>query len=220
MSPQKSRKSTLEPLGKELVNQAKNPNPGMGSLRTCGLIVFEDLKMAYYEDVFVGGDGTSTQGVGTVSGAGGDTKYDSKRGDDVIIGSTGNDLLIGGQGSDYLFGGAGADVFEFSKFATVGDHDYITDFNLALGDTLKIWNGATIIDATAAFLPEQSMNGRSLFNDARVYDLTLTLQVNDGAKSFTYEVTLMDVIKNQTFSADQYESYLSSLGYNGGIEFI
>ena len=103
--------------------------------------------MAYYEDVYVGSSGSQQQGVGTVSGAGGDTKYDPKQGNDVVIGSTGNDLLIGGQGSDYLFGGAGKDVFEFTKVANAGDHDYIDDFKLGLGDTLKIWNGASIVGA-------------------------------------------------------------------------
>ena len=176
--------------------------------------------MAYYEDVYVGSGGSQQQGVGTVSGAGGDTKYDPKQGNDVVIGSTGNDLLIGGQGSDYLFGGAGKDVFEFTKAAFAGDHDYIDDFKLDLGDTLKIWNGATIVGAEAAFLSEQTMNGQSLHNDAKVYDLTLTLQVNDGDKMFTYEVTLMDVIKNKTFSADQFEAYLETLGYSGGIDFV
>lgn len=153
------------------------------------------------------------------SGNGTNYKFDAKGGDDVVKGSTGNDILIGGAGSDYLFGGTGSDVFEFSKFANAGDHDYVVDFNNALGDSLRIFNGATIVGATAEKLGETVMNGQSLANDANVYDLTLTLQVTDGNKSFQYEVTLMDVIKNTTWSADQFEAYLSTLGYNGGITF-
>ena len=172
-----------------------------------------------YDKTYVGTTGSQTQGVGTVSGAGGNTKYDPKQGNDVVIGSTGNDLIIGGQGSDYLFGGAGKDVFEFTKVANAGDHDYIDDFKLELGDTLKIWNGASIVGARADYLDEQTMNGQSLHNDGKAYDVTLRLQVTDGNKSFTYEVTLMDVVKNQTWSADQFEAYLSTLGYNGGLDF-
>jgi Ca2+-binding RTX toxin-like protein len=153
------------------------------------------------------------------SGAGQNNKYDGKQGNDVIIASTGDDLLIGGDGSDYLFGGQGADTFEFSKFAHAGDTDYVTDFNLSLGDSLKLGAGTTITGAAASYLSAQEFNGQSLHNDANVYDLTLTLHVDDGVKSFDYTVTLMDVIKNQTFSADQFNSYLNTLGYSGGIDF-
>lgn len=152
------------------------------------------------------------------SGDGTDYKYDAKGGDDIVIASTGDDLIIGGAGSDYLFGGAGADTFEFSKFALASDHDYIVDFSLNT-DVLKVFNGATITGAVASKLTDTTMNGKSLANDLNVYDLTLTLHVVDGAKVFDYNVTLMDVIKNTTFSADAFEAYLHTVGYSGDITF-
>jgi Ca2+-binding RTX toxin-like protein len=153
------------------------------------------------------------------SGDGTDYKYDAKGGNDVVIGSTGDDLLIGGAGSDYLFGGLGKDTFEFSKFANAGDTDYIVDFKLELGDVLKVFNGATITGATAEFSSMTEFNGRTLANDPKVYDLTLDISVVDGAKNFTYTVTLMDVLKNQTYSAAEFNNYLHSLGYSGDIVF-
>lgn len=164
--------------------------------------------------------GSSTANTQTApSGNGTDYKYDAKGGDDVVIASTGDDLIIGGAGSDFLFGGLGADTFQFSKFANSGDHDYIVDFNRDLGDNLQIFNGATITGAVASKLAETTMNGHGLANDANVYDLTLTLHVTDGAKSFDYQVTLMDVIKNKTWSADAFDAYLGTLGYTGDIVF-
>lgn len=168
-------------------------------------------------DTVTGTNSNNTLSAGNGSGA--DTKYDGKAGDDIIKGSTGNDLIIGGAGSDYLFGGLGADTFQFSKFANAGDRDWVVDFNLALGDKLEIFNGATIIAADAAKLGNTSHLGQNLVNDANVWDLTLTLRVVDGAKDFTYQVTLLDVIKNQTWSASEMNAYLQSLGYTGGINF-
>ncbi|GBH32192.1 hypothetical protein [Sphingobium xenophagum] len=153
------------------------------------------------------------------NGSGTNTKYDGKGGDDIIKGSTGNDLIIGGAGSDYMFGGLGADTFQFSKFANNGDHDWVVDFNLALGDKLDIFNGATIVAANAAKLGDSTHLGQDLVNDANVWDLTLTLRVVDGEKNFDYQVTLLDVIKNQTWSASEMNVYLESLGYTGGISF-
>lgn len=153
------------------------------------------------------------------SGNGTDYKYDAKGGNDIVIASTGDDLIIGGSGSDFLFGGQGSDTFQFSKFAAATDHDYIVDFNHALGDELQVFNGATIVGAVASKLTTTTMNGRSLANDLNVYDLTLTLHVVDGAKEFDYQVTLMDVIKNTTWSADQFEAYLGTIGYTGEIAF-
>jgi Ca2+-binding RTX toxin-like protein len=167
-------------------------------------------------DLVLGTSGTNS--LNAVDGTGTDTKYDAKSGNDVVIASTGDDLVIGGAGSDYLFGGTGKDTFEFSKFAYAGDHDYIVDFSLNT-DVLKVFNGATITSAVASKLADTTMNGKSLYNDANVYDLTLTLHVADGAKSFDYNVTLMDVIKNTTYSADAFEAYLHTVGYAGEITF-
>jgi Ca2+-binding RTX toxin-like protein len=167
-------------------------------------------------DLVLGTSGADTQTA--PSGNGTDYKYDAKGGNDVVVASTGDDLIIGGPGSDYLFGGSGADTFEFSKFANASDHDYIVDFSLGT-DVLKVFNGATITNAVASKLSETTMNGHTLANDSNVYDLTLTLHVSDGAKSFDYDVTLMDVIKNKTYSADAFTAYLHTVGYAGDIHF-
>lgn len=155
------------------------------------------------------------------SGAGENTKYDAKGGNDVVIGSTGNDLIIGGSGSDYLFGGAGKDTFEFGKAAFAGDTDYVIDFALNV-DALKFSNdggGTKIVGANAVFFEGTEFNGRTLANDSKVYDLVLTLETTDKGQTFQYTVTLMDVIKNQTFSADQFEAYLASIGQSVEITF-
>lgn len=49
-------------------------------------------------------------------------------GDDTLDGGAGSDFLVGGAGDDVLTGGAGADTFVFDA---QGDHDTITDFDVA-----------------------------------------------------------------------------------------
>ena len=149
-----------------------------------------------------------SQTITAPSGNGTSYKYDGKAGNDVIKGSTGNDIVIGGAGSD----------FQFNKFANSGDHDYVVDFAMGV-DTLSIFNGATIKAANYFHDTTGSMNGQGLANDAKVFDLLLTLHVVDGAKEFDYQVTLLDVVKNTTWSANQVEDFLESLGYFGGLVF-
>lgn len=61
---------------------------------------------------------------------GSDTLYGGA-GDDYIKGGRGNDKLKGGNGTDVLTGGPGKDTFYFSRGI-----NYITDFDLAEGDTI------------------------------------------------------------------------------------
>jgi Ca2+-binding RTX toxin-like protein len=159
-------------------------------------------------------DGT-TQGE-TLSGHQGvDTKIDGKQGDDIIKGSNGNDLILGGQGSDVLFGGLGQDTFMFTKFSSAGDTDYVIDWELgrdllAFGDGVSI-KAANIVDAGSSF------NGVGLANDAKVLDLMLTLHVEDGGKSYDFQVTLVDSLKNTGWHETQVEAYLAQFGFQGDI---
>lgn len=153
------------------------------------------------------------------SGNGTDRVFDAGAGNDVILGSTGNDLLIGGAGSDYLFGGAQADTFRFTSVAAAGDRDYVLDFNAGLGDRIELFDNVTIQAATYGNLSEQVLGDRSLFNDGKVFDAVLTLRVEDGTRSFDYQVTLLDVVKNRGWSADQFEDYLRGLGFDGQLSY-
>jgi Ca2+-binding RTX toxin-like protein len=147
-----------------------------------------------------------------------DTKIDGKQGDDVIRGSNGNDLLLGSAGSDVLFGGAGTDTFSFTKFSGAGDTDYVIDWELGR-DLLSFGEGVTIAaaqvtDAGTAF------NGVGLANDPKVLDLLLTLHVEDGARSYDFEVNLVDGLKNTGWHADQVEASLATFGFQGSIETV
>jgi Ca2+-binding RTX toxin-like protein len=161
---------------------------------------------------------TNSDTIAAPNGAGGSYKYDGKAGNDVLKASTGNDILVGGQGSDFLFGGQGSDNFQFSKAAYAGDHDYIVDFQMGV-DTLSIFNGASIKAANYFMDGATTMNGQGLANDSKVFDVLLTLHVEDGAKSFDYQVTLLDVVKNTTWSASQVNDYLHTLGFTGTMQY-
>ncbi len=154
----------------------------------------------------------SSETLSATSGAGADYKYDGKAGNDVIVGSTGNDLILGGKGSDVLFGGAGEDTFKFDKFANAGDHDIITDFHVeakaGVQDHFVLGDGVKITGLSYGYFADNSANGVGLANDSKTMDATLTLTVMDGDKHFDYTVTLLDVIKNSTWSLDAFKDYL------------
>ncbi|MDX6805007.1 hypothetical protein [Terrihabitans rhizophilus] len=147
--------------------------------------------------------------------AGEDTKLDAKQGDDHLIGSNGNDLLIGGQGDDVLFGGLGKDTFEFGKNANDGDVDYIDDFKFETGgggDLLKFQNGVKIVGYEATLDGPQNVRGIDLHNDAKAFDVMLTLQWEDKGQIFTQSVYLIDALKNTSWQEDQFLQYLENTG--------
>ena len=147
-----------------------------------------------------------------------DTKIDGKQGNDVIKGSNGNDLLLGSAGSDVMFGGAGTDTFAFTKFSGEGDTDYVIDWELGR-DILSLDDGVTIASAQVTNAGT-SFNGVGLANDTKVLDLLLTLHVEDGARSYDFEVTVVDGLKNMGWHADQVEAYLATFGFQGSIETV
>jgi Ca2+-binding RTX toxin-like protein len=147
-----------------------------------------------------------------------DTKLDGKQGNDVIKGANGDDLLLGSAGSDVMFGGTGTDTFGFTKFSGPGDTDFVIDWELGR-DLLSFGAGVTIAaahvtDAGTAF------NGVGLANDPKVLDLLLTLHVEDGGRSYDFEVTLVDGLKNTGWHADQVEAHLATFGFQGSIETV
>jgi Ca2+-binding RTX toxin-like protein len=147
-----------------------------------------------------------------------DTKLDGKQGNDILRGASGNDLILGSAGSDVSFGGAGTDTFGFTKFSNAGDTDYVIDWEVGR-DLLSFGEGVTITSAQATNAAT-SFNGVGLANDAKVLDLLLTLHVEDGARSFDFQVNLIDSVKNLTWHADQVEAYLATFGFAGNIEAV
>jgi Ca2+-binding RTX toxin-like protein len=147
-----------------------------------------------------------------------DTKIDGKQGDDIIRGLNGNDLIFGSAGSDITAGGAGTDTFAFTKFSAAGDTDYVIDWQLGR-DHLWFRDGTTI-EAAQVTDAGTSFNGVGLANDAKVLDLLLTLHVEDAARSYDFQVYLVDGLKNLTWHADQVEAYLATFGFEGSIETV
>ncbi len=150
--------------------------------------------------------------------AGTNSKLEGKAGNDQLIGSNGDDLILGGHGSDVLFGGAGEDTFVFDKFAKAGDVDFVDDFKFGV-DSLKFGEGVTILGASASLKGAGiDFNGIDLHNDAKAYDLKLTLQIVDGDKTFTQEVYLVDALKNAGWHADDFEAYLKGINHGEAVD--
>jgi Ca2+-binding RTX toxin-like protein len=98
-------------------------------------------------NVLNGNDGNdSLKGFGgadTLNGGNGNDSLYGMDGIDTLSGGHGNDQLQGGAGSDTLTGGLGADTFTWTAeeggFVGPNAHDRITDFNLAQGDLVNLF---------------------------------------------------------------------------------
>lgn len=142
-------------------------------------------------------------------------------GDDWIRAGEGNDTVVGGRGSDVVAGGTGADRFEFSAgHVTDGAVDYITDFDIRQGDTLRFANSSDtstieILSVTKGYNLETEFNGVDLRNDVtKGTDITFTIKNSDGE---IQTVVLLDAWSG--LLAADWDNYLSSMGlsFSGGV---
>lgn len=117
------------------------------------------------------------------SGTLGADRLDGADGNDVLLGGRGADTLIGGDGSDVLAGGVSADVFRFDMVDN-GSIDIVTDFFRTEGDSLVFGAGVTVTAASIGFLTTgETANGQALSNNARAFDLVLTLDSAAGSQT-------------------------------------
>ena len=154
----------------------------------------------------------------TVFGGRGNDKLSGQSGNDYLNGGRGNDLLIGGSGSDILTGGLDADTFQWSAgHIAQGVVDWITDFSFNQGDTLNFLASASgsieIVSAKADFVDNTAFNGFDLSNSANGRELVL--EIRNTGNGAVQKIVLID-----SYSAAnnaQWEAYLATFGYTGGI---
>jgi hypothetical protein len=152
-------------------------------------------------------------------GTAADDRIASLSGDDNIIAGRGNDTVIGGTGSDVLSGGLGSDTFVWSAGHLTDDAiDYVRDFSLLQGDTLKFLDSGEgqifqVLSVELMKLEETVFNGFDLNNNVeRGTDIVFTVQ--NAVTGATQEIALLDAWSNS--KNDAWVDYLATLGLQFG----
>lgn len=170
----------------------------------------------------------TAQGVGdTLRGTSGDDKVSGLSGDDVMRGGRGDDQMIGGQGNDVMFGGVGADTFVWSA-GHIGDGevDYVADFSLRQGDSLKFLDSASadfeVLSVEIQGVEATEANGVDLRN-RQVSDNDIVFTVYNATTDSTQEIVLLDAWSRGM--NDDWEAVLAEMGLvfgdnTGGEEYV
>lgn len=135
-------------------------------------------------------------------------------GDDYIYAGRGDDTLIGGTGSDILNGGPGADTFQWSAgHLQNGAVDYVKDFSLNAGDTLKFLDSYgqdfEVLAVVRTKLDITEFNGRDLDNNVS-HGTDVVFTVRNAADGTTQEIVLLDSWSGSLDSA--WDAYLATMG--------
>ena len=158
----------------------------------------------------------------TILGGRGNDTLQGQSGDDYLSGGRGNDVLIGGQGSDVMAGGLDADIFSFSAgHVGNGAIDWITDFSLSTGDTLRFLasasGGIQITNVDRAYVQNTSASGYDLENNVAT-GTDLVFDIVNTATGQTQKIVLLDAWSGAMASA--WTQYLATLGYTDSLDNI
>jgi RTX calcium-binding nonapeptide repeat (4 copies) len=157
----------------------------------------------------------NAQGVDDILvGGSADDKISGRSGDDLLNGGGGQDIIEGGKGSDVLRGGTGADSFVWSAgHITGGGIDYVTDFSLSAGDTLKFLDSEgqvfEVVSVMLTKLLETEFNGHNLHNNV-LTGTDIVFTVYNALTDKTQEIALLDAWS--AGSNDEWVDYLATLG--------
>lgn len=137
-------------------------------------------------------------------------------GDDVIYGGRGEDTIVGGQGNDVLFGGLDADTFSFSAgHIGNGETDYIADFSLNQGDTLRFLDSGNgqafeVLSIVRQYLTEtMGVNGTDLRNNVET-GTDIIFSVMNSVTGAVQNIVLLDAWSGNLSGA--WDDYLASMG--------
>lgn len=154
--------------GDDIVDLTSNRFEDSGGVRIYGGLG-NDILWGGLGDDFIYGDGFYNSFFSSVVKNVGDL-YESG------VNTGQNDVLFGGGGSNNLFGGPGADEFQFTR---TSKNDYVGDFSIAQGDTLKFFNtGGAVFDRESIALNSAGDELSIAYGSGE--DDTLTISLRDA----------------------------------------